>query len=101
MVDVFDAGPVIHARFEDIRTVRDSVRAEVEGFAHAPPPGERQLVGRAGAKSDFRVVVSTVEVTRGGGVLLAAEAGERLGVEVGHHVRFAPLRGAARVEIGP
>ena len=100
MVDVFDAGPVIHARLEDIRTVRESVRAKVETLADEPPSGDERLVCRAAAKGEFRAVATTVALTRDVGVVLSRAAAERLEVKVGDHVRFAPSRGAAGGESG-
>lgn len=100
MVDVFDAGPVIHARLEDVRTVRESVRAEVEGLLEAAPGGEEQLVCRAASKGGFRAVATTVQLTRDAGVRLSRTAAERLEVAAGDHVRFAPSRATAGGESG-
>ncbi len=92
LVDIFDAGPVIHARLDEVRTVRESVRAEVAELLRDPPDGDEVLVSRAAAKPDFRAAVGSVALTRGGGVRLAGALAERLGVAVGDRVRFAPLR---------
>ncbi len=98
LVDIFDAGPVIHARLDEVRTVRESVRAEVEEVLAEPPAGEAVLVSRAAAKPDFRAAVGTVALTRAGGVRIASALAERLRVGVGDRVRFAPLRAATHGE---
>jgi arginine N-succinyltransferase len=92
MVDIFEAGPVMVAKLEEIRSVRESVLGKVEelvgaeleeGFMHVLSPKE-------GAGS--RCARVAVKVGKGGGLVMGRESAEGLEVNVGDVVRWATPR---------
>ena len=90
-VDIFDAGPVVECHIADLRTVRESVVAQVEiGAAHAAGAALRALVSNT-SLGDFRVGVAAGLVERGAFRLSPAEA-EALNLKAGDPVRVLPLK---------
>ncbi|WP_051340349.1 arginine N-succinyltransferase [Azospirillum halopraeferens] len=90
-IDIFDGGPVVEARRDDIRTVRDSAAVTVDRIAPAAdgPPTHIACTTRLG---DLRV--ARVRARRdGGGVIIDAAAARRLGAVPGDRLRLAPLDG--------
>jgi arginine N-succinyltransferase len=86
LVDIFDAGPTVACRRDEIRTVRESVRRVVrlaEAVEAAPA-----LVSRDAVK-DFRAVRVPAKVEQTA-VILAQDAAAVLGVGEGDIVRVRP-----------
>ena len=92
MVDIFEAGPILSCRRDDLRLVRESVRAPVAGIAAAPPGAMPMLVGTT--VTAFRACRAEIGVLPDGGVTLPPEAAEALGVAPGDMVRYGPLKPA-------
>ncbi|MBC7504351.1 MAG: arginine N-succinyltransferase, partial [Sandarakinorhabdus sp.] len=80
-VDIFDGGPTVTARTDQLRTVRDSRLMTVNAM-NDEGDFARSLVA-AGRLADFRAWIGHV----GGGVLPAGEAAS-MGVAVGDEVRY-------------
>jgi len=93
MVDIFEAGPILSCRRDDLRLVRESVRAPVAGIAAAPPGAMPMLVGTT--VTAFRACRSPLTLLADGGVMLPQETAEALGVAPGDIVRSGPLKPAA------
>ena len=91
MVDIFDAGPIISCRRDDIRTVRETRRAMVEDILEELPPSEPYVI--ASPKKEFRACKGPIQITAGGVRLLPREA-LALQVKVGDLVRYVPLKPA-------
>jgi arginine N-succinyltransferase len=90
MVDIFEAGPIVSCRRDDLRLVRESVRAPVAGIAAAKPEAVHQLVGTT--VTAFRACRSPLAVLPDGGVIVPPETAEALGVAPGDMVRYGPLK---------
>lgn len=85
-IDIFDGGPTMTARTDQVRTVRDAVTATVAGIE---PGGEPALIA-TGQLAGFRVTQGRVKTVEDGVVIdpIAAEAlGIGLGDEVMHVAR--------------
>lgn len=90
-IDIFDGGPVLQARTDQIRTVRDSKSLPVSALVD-----EDQLPDSwwhlSNGQLDFRAVSARADVHPDSCRLSAANA-ERLQVGVGDHIRLASVRG--------
>ena len=90
-VDIFDAGPQVRARVDDIRTVREAKAAVVRDL----DPDE--LVSRipllvANRTLDFRCGYGNVEHYTDGSVSISTALAVALHVKVGDSILFAPAR---------
>jgi arginine N-succinyltransferase len=91
MVDIFDSGPCVACRRDDIRTVRESMVAKIESVTAEPIDSPAFLIcTRAG---EFRVCTSPLIVTAAG-VTIGVEPASTLSVSPGQEIRFSPLRPA-------
>ncbi len=88
MVDIFEAGPVIQAHRDSIRTVRESRRAAIVEIRELPANTEPMLV--CSTVPDFRAIMTPLS-TVNGGVRLAADGAAALNVSVGSTVRYVAL----------
>ncbi len=90
LVDIFEAGPVVSAERDSIRTIREAVRAVVEEIVPAPlaAPDFHLLNPR----HDCRMCRRPLEMLPSGGIRLDAETAAGLEVHIGDPVRFAPPR---------
>lgn len=101
-LDPFEAGPVLIADINDLRTIRASRVAPVAvPRADAPPlaEGNAVMVSNRGLR-DFRAVWSPAGDDGHGGVVLPPEALAALGVDVGASVRVCPLPASRRRIVG-
>jgi len=82
-IDIFDGGPTMTARIDQVRTVREAKDAPVAGIAD---DGEESLVA-TGRLGDFVCAFGKVSAAQGGIMIdpgCAAAMGLELGVEVSH-----------------
>jgi arginine N-succinyltransferase len=87
-VDVFDAGPTLQAERMRIATVCGSQKAEVAAVGQVQSD-ERFMIGNT-ILHDLRFVLDELQQNTDGSVALSPETAQRLRVEKGAHVRFAP-----------
>lgn len=90
-VDIFDAGPLLRADTEKVRTIRSARTAKIKsaalpGPATAPP----QLL--ANGALDFRATLGTVLENADGSVSLDAPTAAALNLDVGDKIWISPLR---------
>ncbi|MGQ9370650.1 arginine N-succinyltransferase, partial [Azospirillum sp. A39] len=90
-VDIFDGGPLVEARRDDIRTVRDSAGAVVERLR--PSAGPPTHIACTADLATVRIARVAARVADGGAELGEADA-RRLGVGPGDPLRLVPLDGA-------
>ena len=95
MVDIFDAGPIVACPLEDIRTVRASCEGRVEqvatGDGRRDPP--THIIARTPEDyAQFRACMGWVQQLGKGKVSVDETGAGAIRVDVGDHVRFAPLR---------
>ncbi|HXH04773.1 MAG TPA: arginine N-succinyltransferase [Candidatus Competibacteraceae bacterium] len=88
-VDVFDAGPTIHCRRDQIRTV---VESRVRQLTAVRPviQAERYMVGNT-ELAEFRATVTALRYADSGGVEISAEAAAVLRVRPGDYLRVVPF----------
>ena len=84
LVDIFDAGPTVACRRDDIRSVRDS--RELRASAAAPGEGARPALVSTATVERFRAVRAPVSV-EGGEARIGAEAMDALRLAPGERVR--------------
>lgn len=84
-VDIFDGGPTVTARTDQLRTVRDSTAAQVARLCSSGEDFVRSLVA-SGQLIDFRVWIGHVGAEIEGCALPAGEAAA-MGVHIGDEVR--------------
>ena len=81
-VDVFDGGPTVTARTDDIRTVREAMNLKV---ADGEPSEGMPMMLAHGRLHDFAACYAKVEVN-GEGAVIDGEARRMLGVKTGDTV---------------
>ncbi len=84
-IDIFDGGPTMTARTDQVMTVRDSRTDKVVDIADG---GSASIIAR-GTLSDFRACHGRIGLSDGG-VTVDAMSASILGVEAGQEVRHAP-----------
>jgi arginine N-succinyltransferase len=78
-VDIFDGGPTVTARTDDIRTVRE---AREDRIAEIGDGGPQKVLAAAGRLKDFRACCASVKKLRKG-IMIDPQAAELLEVQVG------------------
>ena len=81
-VDIFDGGPTMTARTDQIASIRNSVTAEVTGVLDLPAEGAEARLIATGRLAEFRAAYGNV-TTHGDGVAIDRVTAELLGVEPG------------------
>jgi arginine N-succinyltransferase len=81
-IDIFDGGPTVTARTDNIRTVRE---AREEKIAEIGDAGTVKVLAAAGRLKDFRACCASVKKLKKG-IMIDAEAAGLLEVEVGDTV---------------
>jgi len=89
-VDIFDAGPTVATRLNDIRSVRDSryVKARI---SETPPAGESLYLVSNTALADFRCTVAPLS-PEGSSVQIDQRLADALRVRSGEPVRIVSLK---------
>jgi arginine N-succinyltransferase len=83
-VDIFDGGPTMAAKTDEIRTVRDARAVEIAEIAE-DPGGPTELLA-AGRLKSFASCYGRVNVREDGRVVIDAAAASMLGVKGGDKV---------------
>jgi arginine N-succinyltransferase len=82
-VDIFDGGPTVTSRTDDIRTVRE---ASEERIAEIGEGGSTKVLAAAGRLKKFRACCASISKASTKGIVIDREAAELLEVEVGDTV---------------
>ena len=88
VVDIFDGGPLMKARIDQIKSVRRIAEASAQ-IAHASPRGKETLVA-TDSLANFRVIHVPICAAGDGNLALTAEDLDLLGVEPGMRLRYIP-----------
>ena len=88
-VDIFDAGPVMNANRDEIRTVKQSRRAIVAAIVDREIAGPAYMIGTTG--TNFRACKGGVEEKDRERVRITAEVAAALQIHVGEAVRIVEL----------
>jgi arginine N-succinyltransferase len=86
-VDIFDGGPTVTARTDDIQTVR---AAKTEKIGEIGEGGTTRVLAAAGRLKNFRACCASIKKLPRKGLLIDRQAAELLEVEVGDTVLTAP-----------
>lgn len=89
-VDIFDAGPLLKARREEIRSIRESRVATVGRIV--PRCSDRNDMLISNEDLDLRCALGHVDVNDDGTVDLPRDLALALGVKLGERVRYVPAR---------
>ena len=93
MVDIFEAGPVIISRLNDVRIVKESRNFTVDEIT-AGEKGPADFI-ITNTRMDFRACMGLVVPIPDGGVQLHTDTARALGIEKGERVRIGTLRPSA------
>ena len=94
-IDIFDGGPTMTARTDQIRSVREAKDAQIVeisnalGDPHEGKAGGTKMLVTHGLLEDFRASYGWVETTDNG-VILDGQCAENLGVITGDTITFVP-----------
>ena len=84
-VDIFDGGPTVTARTDDIHSVRDT---RSEKVAEIADDGPLKMLASAGRLADFRACCASVKKVGRQGIQIDREAAGLLGVDLGDTVHM-------------
>jgi arginine N-succinyltransferase len=85
-IDIFDGGPTVTARTDDIRTIRE---AREDVVAEIGEGGPAKVLAASGRLKDFRACCASIKKLPRKGVMIDPEAAELLEIEVGDTVLMA------------
>jgi arginine N-succinyltransferase len=87
-LDIFDAGPVLEARTDSLKTIGSSL----SGTLHGTPEedGELCLIS-GGSKAQFRCTLTSMSETLTGNIKVPVKTWHCLGLDAGDAVRVSPL----------
>jgi arginine N-succinyltransferase len=99
MVDIFEGGPVISCRLEDVRIVKESLKAPLEEIlSHVPESGDYIVLK---THEDFRACIGKVALMNTGGIAVDRRTADNLEASLGDSLRFGPIRPGTRNEGSP
>jgi arginine N-succinyltransferase len=84
-IDIFDGGPTVTARTDDIRTIRE---ARAERVCEIEDGGPTKVLAAAGTLKDFRAACASVKRMGKKGLTIDREAAELLEVEIGDSIQI-------------
>jgi arginine N-succinyltransferase len=91
-VSIFDAGPVVSAKVDEIRSVKDSRVAEIAGFVDSINSKNLYLIANVQSISHFRVAIGQLRKLRNQSIRVTKEVGSALCLKTSDQVRYVPLR---------
>lgn len=88
-IDIFDGGPKIEAKRENIRAINTSMLAKVESITHEEiEDGNLQIIGNL--ESDFRACYAKIKMRGKDLIAISRQAAEALHLKQGESVRYIP-----------
>jgi arginine N-succinyltransferase len=91
MVDIFESGPIVSCRRDDLRLVKSSRRASIAAIADLPGLPADFIAGTSG--SGFRACRTALSLDARGRPTLPPETAAALSVGPGDEIRFGRVRG--------
>jgi arginine N-succinyltransferase len=88
-VDIFDAGPLVQAQTDSLRTVRESKTAVILDLLAEAPATSTHLISNAAL--DFRACLGAVS-EHADGISLPRVCAHALGVKAGDQISYSPLK---------
>ncbi len=93
MVDIFEAGPVMRVKLDEIRSVKESVVGRVKEVVNGEAEGTAMHV--MNTRADSRCARATIAV-KDEGIVIGKEAAAGLELKVGDEVRYAACGGGEK-----
>ena len=90
LVDIFEGGPVVKCALNDIRSVRQSVLANISEIVDTPIDSEQYIISNG--RQDFRACLGPLQMIPGGTVRIGIQQAMALRLRVGDAVRFVTPR---------
>jgi len=91
IIDLFDGGPRLVGKLDDLRTMAKSKTAPFGGIASAPISGETHLLSNE--RLDFRCCYGNIQLERNGSALLDKETADALKLHPGDTFRYLDISG--------
>ena len=86
-VDIFEAGPVVSCTRDEIRTVKLSKRAKIDGMGELGDGAMNASVSNT-KQEDFRACQTLITEDTFGGVRIPEDAARILELEIGDSIRY-------------
>ena len=109
-VDIFEAGPIVEAKTDDIRTISESVKTHCAkgkpeaidqcGWGQIESTNQTlryYLVANVKSAQDFKVTVSEISIDQDGNLSLPKETVDALKLSPGDPVRYVAVRGERKL----
>jgi arginine N-succinyltransferase len=81
-IDIFDGGPTMTARTDQIRTIREAKDSQIIDIAEG---GQTKILGACGVLSEFRAAYAFINHVEGG-ISIDPVGATQLGVSIGDHI---------------
>ncbi|VAX35926.1 Arginine N-succinyltransferase [hydrothermal vent metagenome] len=91
-VDIFEAGPVVGARLQEVRSISESREVVVGGIAESLEYGHDCLIANVQSFEGFRVVLGCLRIDEEKVVTVERSVAQKLNVVQGDKIRFVELR---------
>ena len=90
-IDIFDGGPRIEAETKQIRSIKDSVVAELTSVSRQPIDSPRYIISNN--RLNFRACYGTLQKTAENGIVLPSDIAAALQIKVGDFIRYVSPSG--------
>lgn len=90
-IDVFDGGPKIEAKTTQIRSIKDSIVAELVSISRHPIESPKYIISNN--RLNFRACFGTLQKTSENGIVLPSDVAAALEVELGDFIRYVAPSG--------
>jgi arginine N-succinyltransferase len=91
-IDIFEAGPTLSAKINNIRTVKKSKTAKVMAIVDSIELGENYLIANVTTLNAFKVTHDNIRIHTNG-VTITKAAAQAIRIKIGQKVRFVKARG--------
>lgn len=92
LVGIFEPGPVLEARLDDVRALRESKVLEVAEISHEDFESEIFIISTSGEKTKFKSCLGKVHTTDEGKAKIQAVTATALKIRLGDKLRYVCLR---------
>jgi len=92
MVDIFDAGPVLIAPRDEIRTVKESAKRNIAGIVSVPIESSTYMICNTAGDDTFRACKGQVDTSGADGIRIPEAVASALNVKAGDELRFVVMQ---------
>ena len=90
-VGIFEPGPVLEAHLDEIRTIKDSIVAEIDEIASDDFKSETFIISTSGDQK-FKAALGKVGLKKNNKVKISAVTATAMKLKIGDSIRFVSLR---------